>query len=419
MALISLGDAIEHVGEVCRSNEVLIAPGLVPLADAAGLFLSSPVVSVVAVPPFANTAMDGFVVHAADTVGASDEKPRTLEITGVVRAGDSPDEPLAPGKTMRIMTGAPLPPGADAVVMVERTRASGDVVEILTEVPPGNHVRPAGDDVSVGDVVFAAGERLDAGHLGVLASIGVHTVPAVRRLTVGVLSTGDELVPLGQPLEPGQIYDSNRLTLLTLVRDAGFDAVDLGLIRDDEDAIAEALTAGAARCDALLTSGGVSMGDFDFVKVVLDRIGVMRWMQVAIKPAKPFAFGTIPKGDDSTRRVPVFGLPGNPVSSMVSFEVLARPALLRLAGAPFASSVRLRVEAIADHDFVRAPDGKTHFVRVVADFRDGRAGVRVRSAGAQGSHQLSAMARANALAELPDGHGVKEHEPMLVHLLRS
>ncbi len=418
MALISLADATRHVWEVCSAPEVAVAVGDVPLVDAAGLFLAAPVTSLVAVPPFANTAMDGFVVHAADTTGASDSSPRRLAISGVVRAGDNPTERLTPGTSMRIMTGAPLPPGADAVVMVERTRAVGDVVEILVEVPSGNHVRPAGDDVRVGDIVFPAGERLDAGHLGVLASIGVHTVPAVRRLTIGVFSTGDELVSLGQALEPGQIYDSNRLTLLTLARDAGFNTVDLGLIRDDEDAIAEALTDGAARCDALLTSGGVSMGDFDYVKVVLDRIGDMRWMQVAIKPAKPFAFGTVSKGDGSSRRVPVFGLPGNPVSSMVSFEVLARPALLQLAGAPFKKSLRPRVEAIADHDFARSPDGKTHFVRVIADFSDGYAGVRVRSAGSQGSHQLSAMARANALAELPDGHGVDEDEAVLIHLLR-
>ena len=212
--------------------------------------------------------------------------------------------------------------------------------------------------------MFEPGEVIGAGHLGVLAGIGVGEVLVHPRLRVGVLSTGDELVEAGEPLAPGQIRDSNRATLLALVASEGWQAVDLGLIRDEEAAITEAIQKGASSCDAVLTSGGVSMGDIDLVKVVLDRIGEMRWMQIAIRPAKPFAFGLV----DGT---PVFGLPGNPVSSMVSFELLARPALRRMAG--HTETMRPEIPAIAAEPFARRPDGKVHFVRVVAE-RDRRRG---------------------------------------------
>jgi molybdenum cofactor synthesis domain-containing protein len=310
---------------------------------------------------------------------------------------------------MRIMTGAPMPPGADAVVMVERTTAStdGETVTVAIEVETGNHVRRAADDVGPGDEVVAAGVELTAGHLGVLASIGRERVEVVSRPVVGVFSTGDELVEGSAPLAPGQIRDSNRLTLLALVAESGFEGVDLGLVRDDEGAIAAAVGDGAARCDALLTSGGVSMGDYDYVKVVLDRLGDMEWMQVAIKPAKPFAFGVVDG-------VPVFGLPGNPVSSMVSFELFARPGLRQMAG--HADLDRPRVAAIADEDLRRHPDGKTHFQRVTVQYRDGA--YRARSAGGQGSHQLTAMAAAGALAVLPDGDGVPAGGTTEVLLLR-
>ena len=270
-------------------------------------------------------------------------------------------------------------------------------------------MRRAGDDLRAGDPVFAPGEVITPGHLGVLAGIGVTEVLGHPRPRVGVLSTGDELVEAGRALAPGQIRDSNRATLLALVAQNGWQAVDLGLIRDDEAAITAAITDGAATCDAVITSGGVSMGDIDLVKVVLDRIGDMRWMQIAIRPAKPFAFGQV--GGD---HVPVFGLPGNPVSSMVSFELLARPALRRLAG--HADVLRPEVPAVADEPFRRARDGKIHFVRVVAE-RDDAGVLRVRSAGGQGSHHLTAMARAHALLPLADGDGVAAGDDVRILLL--
>lgn len=287
-----------------------------------------------------------------------------------------------------------MPPGADAVVMVERTTydESAGTVEVEITVPPGNHVRGAGEDVRPGDLLFAAGTQLTAGHLGVLASVGVDVVDAFRRPVVGVISTGDELVDDGRPLAPGEIRDSNRRTLLTMLEESGFDAVDLGLARDDEAEIEAAFRTGLERCDAVLSSGGVSMGAFDYVKVVLDRIGEMRWMQIAIKPAKPFAFGLI--GD-----TPIFGLPGNPVSSMVSYELFARPALRKMAG--HRTLERPAHVAISDDPLGRHDDGKTHFLRVDGGPDDtGR--WHIRKLGGQGSHQLTAMANATALAVVPD-----------------
>jgi molybdenum cofactor synthesis domain-containing protein len=218
------------------------------------------------------------------------------------------------------------------------------------------------------------------------------------------MSTGDELVVGARALRPGEIRDSNRPALLALVEAAGLEPVDLGRVADDEEAITETVQRGVASCDAVLSTGGVSMGDIDLVKVVLDRIGDMRWMQVEIRPAKPLAFGVVRSPD--RRHVPVFGLPGNPVSCMVSFELFARPGLRRLGGHPHPRLHRPRFAATADEALPRRPDGKTHFARVLAT--TGEHGVlHVRSSGGQGSHQLTALARANALAVLPDGDGVK------------
>jgi molybdenum cofactor synthesis domain-containing protein len=390
--MIPLADARAHVLERCRR----LPAAELALRDAVGCVTAESVSSTELIPPFDNTAMDGFAVRATDTSGA----PVELRIVGTLAAGSASERPVGSGEALRIMTGAPMPPGADAIVMVERTRVDddGQLVEVQVEVESGNHVRRAGDDIRPGDEVIAAGTTLTPGHLGVLASLGRDRVSVVPRPRVGVFSTGDELVPPGEPLAPGQIRDSNRLTLLALLDESGFDALDLGLVRDDEDAIAAAVGEGVLRCDAVVTSGGVSMGDFDYVKVVLDRLGAMQWMQVAIKPAKPLAFGVV---DD----VPVFGLPGNPVSSMVSFELFARPALRQMAGHGEGDLDRVTVSAIADADLRRRPDGKVHFQRVRAAWAaDGRC--HVRSAGGQGSHQLTAMADADALAVLPDGDGV-------------
>lgn len=401
--MIPLAEAQQYVLSKCLPLPTESAVS----AESLGLVTAEPIISTEFVPPFDNTAVDGYAVQAADTAAA----PATLTVAGAIAAGDNPSVVVTPGTAVRIMTGAPLPEGADAVVMVENTEPGADdptgTVTILDGVSAGAAVRRAGEDMTPDQTVFEPGTLLQPGHLGVLATLGIAEIATYRRPRVGVMSTGDELVDGPQALEPGQIRDSNRHTLLGLVAQAGCTPVDLGLIRDDEAAVEAALRAGADTCDALITSGGVSMGDFDYVKLVLSRIADMRWMQVAIKPAKPIAFGTL--GD-----TPIFGLPGNPVSSMVSFELFARPGLRLMRGVPMEHAHRPRIRAIAEAALPRHPDGKTHFARVSLRWQDGQA--MISSAGGQGSHQLSAMAAAQALAVLPDGDGlaVGDHADVLL-----
>lgn len=408
--MIPLSEAREFVLSGCAPARPIVRP----LADSRGCVTAEPILSNETVPPFANTAVDGYAVVAADTTSV----PVTLRVTGTVRAGMSGlDSPVTPGSAVRIMTGAPVPPGADAIVMVEDTDGApeSESVVVRASAIAGQHIRPAGDDVNPGDLVIAAGTELTAAHLGVLATIGVTELSVVPRPRVGVISTGDELVDDGSPLAPGQIRDSNRLTLRMLLESHGYESVDLGLARDDESVIEAAMRDGVERCDAIVTTGGVSMGDFDYVKSVLDRIGDMRWMQIAIKPAKPLAFGTIARADGT--RVPVFGLPGNPVSSMVSYELFCRPGLRRMSGHADGDLDGPIVAAIVDEPLRRRPDGKTHFARVRCAWDHETGSYRIRSSGAQGSHHMAAMAAADALAELPDGPTVEPGATVRVRLL--
>ena len=364
------------------------------------------------VPPFNNSAVDGFAVRSSDLPSGYStlEQSTDLRLVGTVAAGDNPTVVVGEGECVRIMTGAAMPEGADAVVMVEDAAAADQAIEDMpaAEIPdgarvrlagpiaPGRAVRVAGDDLDSGDIAIASGTELRPAHIGLLATVGATKVAVFRKPKVGVLSTGDELVGDGSALVRGQIRDSNRAMLLSACASAGFDAVDLGLIADDEDQIERALRDGASRFDALITSGGVSMGDFDFVKAVLARIAEMQWMQIAIKPAKPFAFGFVDG-------CPIFGLPGNPVSSLVSFELLALPGLRKLQGNPRLHT--LRVPAVLGEDFKRRADGKTHFVRVVLA-KGGDGSLVAVPSGAQGSHQLAASASAEAFAAIPDGNGL-------------
>jgi molybdopterin molybdotransferase len=383
----------------------------VRLRDARGLVLAADVVSPEPVPPFANTAMDGYAVRAADTDGATAGAPAHLRLVGELPAGTAPSVPVGAGDAIRIMTGAPLPDGADAVVMVERTTADGDDVSIMAEAHVGDHIRPAGGDVEAGQLVFANGTLLTPAHLGVLASIDLHSVVVHPRVRVGVMSTGDELVEHGA-LARGKIRDSNRPMLLAVVEEAGCVAVDYGIVRDDESLLTATITKAVDECDAVLTSGAVSMGEYDYVKIVLERLARERpnstseWMQVAIKPAKPLAFASIDG-------VPVFGLPGNPVSSRVSFELFARPALRRLLGR--VDVLPQPVHAVAGSAMPRRRDGKLYLDRVVVRVEDGE--YVCERAGYQASNVLSGMAAANALALLPDGEGVAAGAPVDVLLL--
>ena len=381
-----------------------LAPRAVPLGDALGRVTAGTVMAGHDVPSFANSAMDGFAVRAGDTTGA----PVSLQVVGTAAAGAPPGVRVGPGEAVRIMTGAVVPPGADAIVMVERTSPGPDGrVNIEAPASPGDHLRQPGEDIRAGQVLFEPGTELGPGHLGVLASVGTETVVAVPPARVGVLSTGDELMSRPGPLLPGQIRDSNRPMLLALVARAGCVPVDLGTVADDEAAITAAIQQGVAGCDAILSSGGVSVGDFDYVKTVLDSLGDIHWWQVAVRPAKPLAFGTV-------RGTPVFGLPGNPVSSMVSFELFARPALRQMTG--HLQLLRPELPAVAEEALPRRPDGKLHLIRVIATADDdGR--LYVRASGGQSSHLLRAMALANALALLPDGDGVAEGGRVKVMLL--
>ena len=401
--MIDITEARSYVLARCPAA----VPVDVPCREATGLVLAAAVVAAENVPPFANSAVDGYAVVAASVAAA----PVELPVVGEVAAGAHTDRVLQPGEAIRIMTGAPVPAGADAVVMVEDTELLGDRrvdggvrVRVRRSVAVGVAVRRVGDDVRAGAALYPAGTFVTPAVAGVLASVNAAVVSVVPRARVAVLSTGDELIDDGSPLQPGQIRESNRTMLLGAVRDAGCDAVDLGIVRDDETVLERVLRDAAATCDAIVTSGGVSMGDYDVVKAVLSQIADMRWMQIAIKPAKPFAFGLLATGPDgAARHVPVFGLPGNPVSSLVSFELLARPALRQMMGHTVID--RPLVAAIADDGLPRRHDGKTHYVRVFAAFAaDGR--VHVRSVGAQGSHQLAATSQANAIAVVPDGDGV-------------
>jgi molybdenum cofactor synthesis domain-containing protein len=389
-------------------------PVEVDLRDALGLVLAEHVVAPEAVPPFANTAMDGYAVQAADTRDATEANPVRLRVVGELAAGHAPTVEVGAGEAIRIMTGAPMPEGADAIVMVERTTRDGDDgVAVTLAVEPGQHVRRAGGDLEAGDVVFEPGAVLTAARVGVLATVDARRVTVFPRARVGVLSTGDELVESG-PLAPGKIRDSNRPMLLAQLVDAGAEAVDLGAAHDDAAVMTATLADAVAGCDAVITSGGVSVGDFDYVSDALERIagddtsGASRvdWYQVAIKPAKPLCFAMV-------RGTPVFGLPGNPVSSFVSFELFARPALRQMMGHEY--PFRPHVLATAAEAMHRRVDGKLHLDRVVVDVVDGRyVATAVRS---QESNALAASAAANGFALLPDGEGVAAGDDLTVMLL--
>jgi molybdopterin molybdotransferase len=402
--MISLEEAQQIVRDGCSARE----PVEVLVRDALGCVLSKDVVAHEAIPPFANSSMDGYALISTDTKGA----PVRLKVIGEIPAGTVATDTVGPGQAMRIMTGAPMPLGADAVVMVEETSIDDSDVLIETVASPGQFVRNVGDDVGIGDTVLCSGTVLRPAHLGVLAALGQQRVWVFPKIVIGILSSGDELVEDGSPLEPGQIREANKELLMALVERTNATPLDLGLVRDTEEELEAAFLDALGRCDALVTSGGVSMGDYDLVKATLDRLGAMQWMQIAIQPAKPFAFGLLGDGPD---KMPVFGLPGNPVSSMVSFELIARPAIKKMMG--HTELDRTLVPAIADTPLRRrAGDGKVNWQRVVAEIAgDGR--IHVATTGAQGSHQLANSAAANGLVRLEDGPGAEPGEEVGVLLL--
>lgn len=381
---------MKPLGEVQRSvlaSVPLLEPEATRVQQARGLVLAQEVIAPFDVPPFANSAMDGFAVQAADTL----PPPAELAVIEDVAAGYVASRTVAPGMAIKIMTGAPLPGGADAVVKVEDTTQSGDRVRIAEGVVAGQNVRPAGGDLVAGTVVFEAGTRLTPHHLGVLTSIGVFEPVVRRRPVVAVLSTGDEVVSASTPLTPGKIHDSNRPQLIALLDELGADVIDLGIVGDDQDELRAVLARGSAEADVLFSSGGVSMGEYDMVKKIVAESGDVQLWRVAIKPAKPFAFGHL-------AGTPFFGLPGNPVSVVVAFEQFARPALLKMMGAT--ALFRSRIPAVLATAVQTDPE-KTVFLRTVATLEGD--GWVARPATGQASNQLTALARANAFAVVPVG----------------
>lgn len=374
-----------------------------PVDEAAGLVLAEPVTAPHDVPPFTNSAMDGYAVTGTDVASA----PVELTVLEDVAAGHTASGAVVPGSAIKIMTGAPVPDGADTIVKVEDTEPGVGSVRILSATATGTAIRPAGGDLAAGSPVFEAGERLTARHLAVLASLGVSPVVR-RRPIVAVLSTGDEVLPPDTAeLQPGQIRDTNRTLLKGLLGDLGVEVLDLGIVGDDADDLRAALARGAAEADAVLTSGGVSMGEYDLVKIVLSELGTIDFWKVAMQPAKPFAFGLI----DGT---PLFGLPGNPVSVMVAFEQFARPALLRMMGSR--ALFRMHREAVAGAAWNTDP-AKTVFTRVTLAESDGR--LVASPSGGQMSNMLSSLAAADAFARIPVGVGrVEEGDTVSVELFR-
>ena len=393
--MISLVEAQEIVIGGCEP----VAPIIVDCQMMSGRVVAQDVVATEFIPPFDNTAVDGFAVRAQDVTNAGVE----LEVLGVIGAGHVASYEIGAGQAARIMTGAPMPQGADAVVMIEdATVLSANRVQINKPARVGEAIRKIGEDVRAGDVVFKTGALINAAGIGVLAGINARKVMSYPKLRVAMLSTGDELVIDGSELKPGQIRESNLTMLSAMIAATGCEVINLGIIEDDEQKLEATLRDVAQRCDAIVTSGGVGQGDFDVVKIVLSRIAEMQWMQMSIKPAKPFAFGKLATSD--ARVIPIFGLPGNPVSSMISFELLARPALRKMMGHT-KNLMRPTVRAIVDAPMKRKQDGKIHFMRVFGEFGDdGR--LHVRDTGPQGSHQLASTALANGLALVPDGQGL-------------
>ncbi len=371
------------LSQVLRNPEVQL-----PLDRAVGLVTTQDVVSAVDLPRFDNSAMDGYAVVASEVAEASVENPLSIKVNGDIPAGDTEQHVHLAGRAWRIMTGAPVPDGADAIVPVEDTDDRPRETLIFAAPKENAHIRRAGGDVRAGDVIVHAGTTIGPAEVAVIASAGVGHVFVTAPVRVVILSTGDELRDVDEPIMSGQIVDSNGPMLAAAVREAGFYAVHIGHLPDDEKTIDTEIRHHLSHADAIITSGGVSKGAYDAVKAVLKGQGSMEFPEVAMQPGKPQGFGVLGK-----RRVPVFTLPGNPVSALVSFEVFVRPALAVRAGREYAT---------VTHDAVvlkgwKSPEGKIQYTRLGVE-RDVTGAYAVSPAGGAGSHLVGGLARADALA---------------------
>jgi molybdopterin molybdotransferase len=380
----------EARGRVLSQIEPL-APLQLPLQEAYGCVLAEDVVAAVDIPDFSSSAMDGFAVRAADVAIAAPEVPVELRIVGKALIGRRPESTVGGGEAVRIATGAPVPAGADTIVPIESCEVVGDSVRILAALPEGEHIRPSGEDVKTGGPLVRSGRRLGAPELGLLATAGISHPLVHPQPRVVVLSTGDELVPPTQPVEYGQVHDSNAYILYGALREVGAVPVMAGIVRDDADTLRGTILNHLVQADAYVSSGGVSVGECDVVKAAFFRRGDVDFFKVAMQPGKPQGFGHI-------EGKPYFGLPGNPVSVFVSFEVFVRPAILKMMGRK--NLFRPEVKARLDADVAGSAE-KTQFARVLVH-RDGD-GYVATPTGGRGSNLISTVARANGLAVIPPG----------------
>ncbi|MCX5899305.1 MAG: molybdopterin molybdotransferase MoeA [Proteobacteria bacterium] len=397
---------VEQALETILGQVRVLGTERVDILRARGRVLAQDIVSGLDVPPLDNSAMDGYAARHADVATASAEKPALLKIMGDLPAGYTSKDILQPGQTLRIMTGAPLPPGADTVIMQENTRSDGSTVSILQSEKLGTNVRYAGEDIKKGTALFQAGTLVRPAHIGIMASIKRAMVSVYQRPRVAILSTGDELVDIDEDMGPGKIVTSNSYSLASLVEDAGGTAIMLGIARDTKEALRSRMLEGL-HADIIISSGGVSVGDYDFVKDVLQELGLdMKFWKVQMRPGQPLAFGII-------GGKPAFGLPGNPVSAMVSFEQFVRPAMRKMSG--HTRIFRTVIEAIAREN-VKGREGRKFFLRCRLAQKDGQ--WHATTTGEQGSGILMSMAAASGLMVIPaDVSGVSAGDRVKVQVL--
>jgi len=385
--MLSVGEALARVLAVFGP----LPPERVPVLETLGRVLAEDVYADMDIPPLTNTAMDGFAVQAADTAGASPEQPVRLSIVYDLAAGYTTDVAVTPGTAIRIMTGAPVPPGADAVVRFEDTERDGEWVNVFKGVPVGKNVRQAGEDVKRGQLILPRGTAIRPQEVGMLAALGHKAALVHRRPRVAILATGDEVIEVDAPWQPGKIRNANSYSNAAQVVRYGGVPILLGIARDDVTELTAKIRAGLEQgADLFLTSGGVSVGDFDVVKMVLAAEGEMGFWRVRMKPGKPLAFGHI-------GGVPLLGLPGNPVSAMVSFELFARPAILKMLGKTKLTKPTIEATLLGG---VTRKDNRRHFLRVVLEERDGEYFARL--TGDQGSGILLSMVQGQGLAIIPE-----------------
>lgn len=401
--LLSIDEALERIKAAIRP---VAGSEQVALKNALGRVLAQSVYSPINIPNDRNSAMDGYALSSKDI---NHEQPFTLSLAGVSWAGRPFEGLLQAGQCIRIFTGAVLPAEADSVVMQEQVRADGETIHFPADTPARQHVRAVGEDIKQGGLLCAHPKKLNAIDLGLLASAGIYELSVKRPVKIAFFSTGDELIALGQPLEPGKIYDSNRYTLSGLLADAGHSVTDMGVVADDKQLLEDSFLEAAKNHDVIITTGGASVGEADYVKEILERCGEVNFWKIASKPGKPLTFGKIGS-------CYFFGLPGNPVSVIVTFQFIVAPALKQLSGAP--DSKPLQLTATCTTALKKAP-GRQEFQRGILT-QDDNGEFFVASSGRQGSNILSSVSRANCYIVLPtECKGVQAGDKVRVELMQG